>query len=112
MRSRRGRPHLLGELLVVLVLVKVYDVVRSFAATRESTALKHGRSVLSLEQHLHLDVEHQLNHWLLRSRILTDAAAGWYQFIHLTITLVVLGCCYWWRADVYRRARNSLVLIN
>jgi hypothetical protein len=109
---RRDRPSLVGELLVVLILVKVYDLVRSFAATRQSEAETHGRDVLTLEGHLHLDLERPVNHWLTSSSLLTDAAAGWYQFAHLTITLVALACCYRWRSDIYRRARNSLVLMN
>src|SRR5690348_6640730 len=109
---RRDRPSLVGELLVVLILVKVYDLVRSFAATRQSAALAHGRDILALEGHLHLDPERTLNHWLTDSPLLTDAAAGWYQFAHLSITLAALACCYRWRPDIYRRARNSLVLIN
>ena len=108
----RVRPHLLGELLVVLALVKAYDAVRSLAAAREHEALEHGRDVLLLETHLHLDVERTLNHALIGSKFLTEVAAGWYQFAHLTITLSVLACCYRWRPDIYRRARTSLVIVN
>jgi hypothetical protein len=53
-----------------------------------------------------------VNRWLTSSPLLTDAAAGWYQFAHLTITLAALAGCYRWRPDIYRRARNSLVLMN
>jgi len=111
-RRQRLRPPLVGEFLIVLILVKVYDIVRSLADTREYEALQHGRDVLNLEVFLHLDVEHSLNHLLTRSSILTDLAAGWYQFVHLSVTLAVLACCYRWRPDIYRRARNSLVLVN
>jgi hypothetical protein len=108
----RLRPRLVGELLVVLVLVKVYDFVRSLAATRQDEALEHGRAILALESKLQLDVERTINLWLSSSRLLTETASGWYQFMHLPTTLLALACCYWRRPDIYRRARNSLVLIN
>ena len=110
--TTRVRPLLVGELLVVLALVKVYDVVRSFAAARPDAALRHGADVLLLETHLHVDLERSVNHWLSTVTVLADLAAGWYQFVHLLVTLTVLACCYWRRPDIYRRARNSLVLVN
>ena len=108
----RLRPNLIGELLVVLTLVKVYDAVRSLAAARESEALEHGRNVLSVETFLHIDIERTLNQALAGSRALTELTAGWYQFAHLTATLSVLACCYRWRPEIYRRARSALVVVN
>jgi membrane-associated phospholipid phosphatase len=40
------------------------------------------------------------------------AASYWYQFFHITVTLLVLLWCYWRRPGSYRRARNALVLTN
>jgi hypothetical protein len=111
-RTPRLRPRLWGELLVVLALVKIYDLVRGLANTREDEALGHGFDVLHLEARLHIEIDHPLNHWLVRSSLLTHLAAGWYQFIHLTVTLSVLALCWWFAPAAYRRARNSLVLIN
>jgi hypothetical protein len=108
----RARPHLIGELLVVLVLVKVYDAVRSLSPARQGQAIEHGRDILSLETTTHIDVERVINHALTGSHFLTELAAGWYQFTHLTVTLTVLACCYWWRPDLYRPARSSLVAVN
>jgi hypothetical protein len=108
----RNRPHLAGEVVIVLILVKVYDFVGSLAAPRQSEAVSYGRDILLLEMHLHLDVERTLNGWLSASSPATDLAAGWYQFMHLTVTLSVLAACYYRRPDIYRRARNSLVVVN
>jgi PAP2 superfamily protein len=101
-----------GELLVVLVLVRIYDSIRSLAATREADALSHGWSILSLESPFDLDFDLTLNRWLIRSELLTDLAGLWYQFAHLTVTMSVLACCFRYRPDIYRRARNSLILVN
>jgi hypothetical protein len=112
LRRRRVRPLLLGEVLVVVILVKVYDIIRSLAATREAEALSHGWSILSLESPLDLNFDLTLNRWLIRSDLLTDLAGYWYQFAHLSVTMSVLACCFRFRPDIYRRARNSLVLVN
>jgi hypothetical protein len=44
------RPALLGELIVVLVLVKVYDQVRALEATRAGPALHNAHGVLAVER--------------------------------------------------------------
>ena len=108
----RVRPYLIGELVVVLLLVKFYDAVRSLAPSREAQAITHGRDILMVETDLHLDVERSINHALIDSHVLTELAAGWYQFTHLSVTLTVLACCFWWRPDLYRPARSSLIAVN
>ena len=64
---RVRRPALLGELIVVLVLVKVYDQVRALEAARARPALHNAHGVLAVERWLHLDVELSANHWTGRS---------------------------------------------
>ncbi len=110
--SRARRPFLLGELIVVLILVKVYDQVRSLESTRAGPALRHARDVLDLERRLHLDFELGATHWLASHPALSTVAAWWYQLAHLTVTLAVLAWCWWSRPDAYRRLRTALVLIN
>jgi PAP2 superfamily protein len=107
-----ARPSPVGELLVVLTLVKVYDRVRALAATRRTQALGNGRDILQVEGHVHLAVERTANLWAAHSPVITLVAATWYQLMHLSVTLLTLAACYWWRPDLYRRARNSLVTIN
>ncbi|MBO2453201.1 phosphatase PAP2 family protein [Actinomadura barringtoniae] len=102
----------MGELVVVLALVKVYDYVRSLAAEREPLARGHGEHLLSAERLLDLDWEHAGNHWLAGHRTLGLAAAYWYQFAHIGVTLTVLVCCYVAQPSRYRPARNALVVTN
>lgn len=109
---RRRRPHLVGELLIVLILVKVYDYVRSFAAVRHAPAERHGRDVLAVERVLHLDFELVGNRWLTDHHPLALVAAYWYQFTHITVTLAVLAWCYLSGVGFYRKARNALVATN
>jgi membrane-associated phospholipid phosphatase len=109
---RVRRPALLGELIVVLVLVKVYDQVRALEAARAGTALHNAHGVLAVERWLHLDVELSANHWMAGHHTLSLVMSWWYQLAHLTVTLAVLGWCYLRRPDAYRSARNALVLTN
>ena len=106
------RPALLGELIVVVVLVKVYDQVRRLEVARARPALHNAHDVLAIERWLHLDLELAGNRWLIGHHTLLLIASWWYQLAHLTVTLAVLGWCYLRRPDAYRGARNALVLTN
>jgi PAP2 superfamily len=106
------RPRLIGEVVIVLILVRGYDYVRSFAATRRGLAQHAGDWLVGVERHLHILVEPTFNHWLNDHTFVQTAAAYWYQFAHLTVTLIVVAWCYWRHPEVYRRARNALVLTN
>lgn len=108
----RARPRLVGELAVLVVLLVGYDWVRRLASVREAVALAHGREILHAEAGLHVHVERISNVWLTGHHHLTDIAAGYYQFIHLTAALTVLAAAYIWRPAAYPRARNALVLTN
>jgi membrane-associated phospholipid phosphatase len=106
------RPHLIGELLIVIVLIKVYDYIRSLAAVRSGPALENGREILSLERALHLNIESVSNRWLQDHDVWSLVAVNWYQFAHISVTLTVLAWCYIGSPTIYRRARNALVATN
>jgi len=110
--TTRRRPHLLGELLVVLILLRVYDVARAHADLRRIAALAHGQALLSIEHALRFDAERVSNVWVTSHRVLSLVASDIYQFAHVTVTLAVLAWCWWRRPDLYRSARNALVGIN
>jgi hypothetical protein len=108
----RRRPHLLGEVLVVLILLRVYDMVRAHAEVRRGAALEHGQTILDLERWLNIDLEKAANVWVTGHRLLSLVASDVYQFAHVTVTLSVLAWCWLRRPELYRTARNALVLIN
>lgn len=106
------RPRIIGELAVVLVLLWAYDLIRGHADVREMAAMRNGRQLLDFERWLGIDIELAANLWTTQQTALSLAASYWYQFTHLSMTLGVLGWCWWRRAGSYRRARNALVLTN
>lgn len=111
-RPAARRPLVLGELVVILLLLRAYDLIRGHAELRQAAALRHGRQLLDAERWLHLNLERTVNRWTSEHELLSLAASYWYQFFHITITLCVLVWCYWRRPESYRRARNALVLTN
>jgi hypothetical protein len=106
------RPFILGELLVVFLLLQVYDFVKSLEAVRAHASLVHARDVLAIERDLHVDFEWSLNHWLAQHHTLDTLLVWWYQYSHITGTMVVLACCYLFFPVMYRSARNTLVVTN
>jgi PAP2 superfamily len=106
------RAALPGELLIIGLLVLCYDRVRDVAPTRRSLSLEDGVHLLGLERHLGLSFELPMNVWLAAHHTLADIASWYYQLAHLSVTMVVLVVCYLRRPDIYRQARNALVLIN
>ena len=106
------RPILLGELLVVFLLLHIYDYVKSLESVRMSASLHNGLDVLSAERWLHIDVESVSNHWLTSHETVMTLFVWWYQYSHISGTMAVLTCCYLWFPQMYRAARNSLLLTN
>jgi len=101
-----------GEALVVLVLVFVYDRVREFAATRADLAIANGRRILSVESWTHVKIEPAMNRFLSQHSGLELLSSWYYQLMHLSVTLVVLLWIYWRHPIAYRSARNALIGIN
>jgi membrane-associated phospholipid phosphatase len=106
------RPLMLGEVIVVVLLLRAYDLIRAHAEVRSRIAIQNGWDLLNAERWLHIDLERAVNHWTAYHRVVSLMASYWYQFFHITITLLVLLWCYWQRPGSYRRARNALVLTN
>ncbi len=106
------RPRVIGEIVVVLLLLRAYDLVRTHAEVRQQAALRHGQFLLDVERRLHVDMERVLNGWAVRHADVSLLASYWYQFAHVSVTLSVLVWCWWRRPASYRRVRNALVLTN
>lgn len=105
----KTRPHWAGELVVVAFLLVIYDQVASLASTRATAAFTHGRDLLALSP---WDLERAADHWLAGVSWLRAPASLYYDLAHINVTFVVLVACFWWRGEVYRRARTALVLVN
>ncbi|MET7296354.1 phosphatase PAP2 family protein [Streptomyces griseoloalbus] len=107
------RPNLLLELLLIRVTYAAYAKVR-LAATGGSNsagrarAEEHGHQILDLERLLHMDIEHAVNHAVVKIGWLRNFFDFYYTSFHFIVPLTVLGLLYWRRPVDYRWARASL----
>ncbi|WP_416960755.1 bifunctional glycosyltransferase 87/phosphatase PAP2 family protein [Streptomyces sp. Agncl-13] len=107
------RPNLLLELLLIRVTYAAYQQVRLAAtggtnAGGRATAEHHGHEILSIERFLHIDIEHAVNHWVVKVDFLKDFFNFYYESFHFVVPLTVMAVLYWRRPVDYRWARSSL----
>ncbi|GGX24476.1 membrane protein [Streptomyces malachitofuscus] len=107
------RPNLLLELLLIRVTYAAYAKVR-LAATGGSNsagrarAEEHGQQILDLERLLHMDIEHAVNHAVVKIGWLREFFDFYYTSFHFIVPLTVLGLLLWRRPVDYRWARSAL----
>ncbi|MFC8393679.1 bifunctional glycosyltransferase 87/phosphatase PAP2 family protein [Streptomyces sp. NPDC057238] len=107
------RPNLLLEILLIRVTYTAYAQVR-LAVTGGSNsagrvrAEEHGQQILDLERLLHMDIEHAVNHAVVKIGWLREFFDFYYTSFHFVVPLTVLGLLYWRRPVDYRWARASL----
>lgn len=107
------RPNLLLELLLIRVTYAAYQQVRLAAtggtnAGGRATAEHHGHEILSIERFLHIDIEHAVNHWVVKVDFLKDFFNFYYESFHFVVPLTVMAVLYWRRPVDYRWARSAL----
>ena len=108
----QARPRWVGEILVVLALVVVYDWLIDLVGSRIDAANARGAALLQAEKSLHIAWERSLDHLAASSHWLTVTLSSYYDLAHVSVTLAVLVAIYLKAPESYRAARNSLVLIN
>ncbi|MGW5639094.1 bifunctional glycosyltransferase 87/phosphatase PAP2 family protein [Streptomyces sp. NPDC003832] len=113
LRRPLTRPNLLLELLLIRVGYAAYAKVRlaatggSNSAGRER-AEEHGQQILDLERVLRIDIEHTLNHAVVKAAPVREFFDFYYTSFHFVVPLTVLGLLYWRRPVDYRWARSAL----
>ncbi|WP_394814065.1 bifunctional glycosyltransferase 87/phosphatase PAP2 family protein [Streptomyces salyersiae] len=103
-----SRPNLLLELLLIRVVYSAYAKVRLAAAVGRPTAEEHGRQIHSMEQWLHIDIEHWANHTVVGIPWLREFFDYYYSTFHFIVPLTILGVLYVRRPSDYRWARSSI----
>ena len=102
------RPNLLLELLAIRVGYSVYSHIRAAATAGRSTAESHGRTVVSIEHALHINIEHWANHAVVKVPRLESFFDFYYETFHFIVPLAILAVLYARRPTDYRWARTSL----
>ncbi|MBJ3811012.1 phosphatase PAP2 family protein [Streptomyces flavofungini] len=107
------RPNLLLELLLIRVGYSAYQQTR-LAATGgtisggRERAESHGEQIHSIEQFLHIDIEHWFNHLTARTPWMESFFNFYYTSFHFVVPLSVLAILYLRRPAQYRWARSAL----
>jgi hypothetical protein len=106
------RPRWWLEIALIGGYYEAYESSRAAAPTRPDEAVRHGHAVSSLEHVLHLGVEGPINH-LVASHLWLALASGYYYcLLHFIGTVATLVWLYGRRPELYRRARNAILLAS
>ncbi|MEI7033704.1 phosphatase PAP2 family protein [Streptomyces pratensis] len=103
-----SRPNLLLELLLIRVVYSAYAQVRLAATAGRPLAEEHGRQIHAIEQWLHIDIEHWVNHTVVRITWLSEFFDYYYLTFHFIVPLTILGVLYVRRPADYRWVRSSI----
>ncbi|MGW2084261.1 bifunctional glycosyltransferase 87/phosphatase PAP2 family protein [Streptomyces sp. NPDC001880] len=103
-----SRPSLLLELLLIRVVYSAYAQVRLAATAGRATAEQHGRQIHSIEQRLHIDFEHRINHAVVGIGRLRGFFDHYYTTFHFIVPMVILSVLCVRRPADYRWARSAL----
>ncbi|MFD7750160.1 bifunctional glycosyltransferase 87/phosphatase PAP2 family protein [Streptomyces sp. NPDC059698] len=102
------RPNLLLELLLIRVVYDAYAQVRLAARAGRPLAEEHGRQIHAVEQWLHIDIEHWVNHTVVTIDWLREFFDYYYLTFHFIVPLTILGVLYARRPADYRWVRSSI----
>ncbi|MFE6662503.1 bifunctional glycosyltransferase 87/phosphatase PAP2 family protein [Streptomyces sp. NPDC057697] len=108
LRRVLSRPNLLLELLLIRVVYSAYAHVRLAATAGRATAEHHGRQIHAVEQWLHIDIEHRVNHAVAHIGPLRAFFDYYYATFHFVVPLAILGVLYVRRPADYRWARGTI----
>jgi hypothetical protein len=108
------RPNLLLELLLIRAGYWAYQNIRgdlrdSIPHQREQ-AIENADTVIRVERFLHIDIEHAVNRFALRSTRLFELMLNYYRELHYTVPVAVLAWLYVRHPTRYRSARTVLAL--
>lgn len=96
-----------------LVLFGIYLLVDAMDNdARRTAALQHGRAIFTLEQRLHIDIEHTLNEWLAPHHVLSTLANYEYAYTYILSALLLMGWVIARRPDLWKPTRDSFVVMN
>jgi hypothetical protein len=95
---------------LLLLIYMGYDGSKLLVSGNAAQAMQHGRDLLSIEQHLHLDPEHGINRFFSQHAWIGIPADFVYASLHYIITVVVLIWIWRRRREHYRSARTTLLV--
>jgi hypothetical protein len=100
------------ELTIVLILYSIWQYVESLSLSEFGNAFANGRWIWRFERAWHLPGELALQHQMIQSRLLTQAADLFYATVHAPALGLFLIWLWFRHRDQYPRIRNNLALVT
>jgi PAP2 superfamily len=100
------------EGLLAIAGYEVYGAIQGATDGERAAAVRHGWSIIHLEQHLHVWVEPAINSWLAPHRLLSIASDYYYELSHAFVTAAVLVWLWRRHPALYARWRNTLLALS
>jgi PAP2 superfamily len=97
------------EALLAIAGYEIYGAIQGATDGERIAAVRHGWSLIHIEQHLHVWVEPTINAWLVPHRLLSIASDYYYELSHAFVTAAVLVWLWRRHPEVYARWRNILL---
>ncbi|WP_309237010.1 phosphatase PAP2 family protein, partial [Actinomadura sp. BRA 177] len=107
-----GRPRAVRELLLIIALFTVYKLGRLLASGRVVEAFDNAHRVWNLERVLDLPSETGVQHGLLQSQFLVQAANSYYAYVHCPAVIAFLLWVYLRRPVHYRWVRRVMAALT
>ncbi|MCP2338543.1 phosphatase PAP2 family protein [Actinomadura rupiterrae] len=104
-------PPLWREFVLIALFYSAYTLTR-IVLTQDGTgpAFQHAHDILNLERTLGIDMELDLNRWLLDVHWLAKAANLFYASMHFVVTLSLVVWLYRYRPSEYRWLRAAVMI--
>jgi hypothetical protein len=103
-----GRPNLLLDVVLIAVSYGLYTLIRDVEPAQHTAPIHRAHDILSLEETLHINIEHALNHGINHVTWLIVLMNYYYATLHFVITIGVLLWVYFRHPQVYRSVRTVL----
>lgn len=101
-------PRWWQEFALVLLGYWLYSLTRNAIRTDEARALRHGRAVQHLQEHLGLSFELPVNRWVAAHSYVAQLMNYYYATLHFVVTFGVLAWIFRTRPRIYRGVRTVL----
>ncbi|HTR69790.1 MAG TPA: phosphatase PAP2 family protein [Mycobacteriales bacterium] len=111
LRSERP-PKWWQELLFIGAIYWLYSLVRNAVPGHEVGAYARARHLISIEQTLHINVEHTLNNFVNSQHWLAYCCDYYYATLHFIVTIAVLVWMFVRHPMRYRPIRTVLIWTN
>ncbi|MFC0864350.1 phosphatase PAP2 family protein [Sphaerimonospora cavernae] len=108
LRSVRGRPAVLVEVIVLLLGFLLFTHFHALAGKDTASATANALALQSVERALHLDIEQMANEWLTEHPVLIQPAVYYYRLYYVVLVGVLLWV-FVRHAEIYIKVRRALL---